>query len=174
MTDAYLKLNGTESMPIVASIEFWERDLLPNARSYQSRNLRNRKVQQLGHTLPSKLSKFKKLDFKYLQHYLCEHSRFMYVESDTYSEIGKKQYEIKKHFDGACSLNSWSNGDKIRLNYFMNQKGRKLVGKVIDLRKHKDNTGRTKEQKNTLLASTEEIEFSKKASKKNTFNLQFD
>ena len=125
----------------------------------------------MGHTLPSKLAKFKKLDYKYLQRYLCEHSRFMYVETDTYSEIGKKQYQIKKHFDAACSLNFWPDGDKIRLNYFMNPKDRKLVGKVIDLRKHKDNSGRTKEQKNSLLASTEEIEFSRKASKKNSFKL---
>ena len=49
----------------------------------------------------------------------------------------------------------------------MNEKDAKLEGKIIDLRKHLDNTGRTKEQKNDILPGTQEIEFSKKANLRN-------
>ena len=55
----------------------------------------------------------------------------------------------------------------------MNVKDQLLKGKIIDLRKSKDNTGREKEKKNDILPETHEIEFSNKPNLKNFLRFDF-
>lgn len=110
--------------------------------------------------MPTKLSLFDDKAYDYLEYFLCEKTRFMYLQEEKFQNIDEVNYQIRKHFDASCKITKWAD-DRVRINYMLAVGGALVNGKVIDTRRNDKNMGRLQEKINTQIKTTETFEYSK-------------